>query len=76
MTSYMLLQAANVKQRGGKIRGASMPGKETVGEVSLKHVYDIARIKKSEQRLSGLSLEGLCRSIIAQAKTIGINVVP
>ena len=53
-----------------------MPGKEIVGEVSLKHVYDIARIKKSEQRLSGLPLEGLCKSVIAQAKTIGINVVP
>ena len=53
-----------------------MPGQETIGEVSLKHVYDIARIKKSEQRLSGLPLEGLCKSVIAQAKTIGISVIP
>lgn len=75
-TSYLLLQAANVKERKGKVRGASMPGQETVGEVSLKHVYDIARIKKSEQRLSGLPMEGLCKSVIAQAKTIGIRVVP
>ena len=53
-----------------------MPGRESVGEVSLKHIYDIARIKKSELRLSGLPMEGLCKSVIAQAKTIGINVVP
>ena len=52
------------------------PGKEVIGEVSLKHVYDIARIKKTELRLSGLSLEGLCKSVIAQAKTIGVAVVP
>ncbi len=75
-TSYLLLQAANVKERKGRVRGSSLPGKEMIGEVSLKHVYDIARIKKSEQRLSGLPLEGLCRSVIAQAKTIGISVVP
>ncbi len=53
-----------------------MPGRETVGEVSLKHIYDIARIKKSEQRLSGLPMEGLCKSVIAQAKTLGVNVIP
>ena len=75
-TSYLLLQAANVKETRSRIRGASSPGKETVGEVSLKHVYDIARIKKSELRLSGLSLVGLCRSVIAQAKSIGVSVVP
>ena len=75
-TSYLLLQAAKVKERKGRVRGAMNPGKEVVGEVTLKHVYDIARIKKSELRLSGLPLEGLCRSVVAQAKTIGIAVVP
>lgn len=52
------------------------PGHETIGKVSLKHVYEIAKIKQSETRLSGLSLQGLCKSIIAQAKSIGIQVVP
>ena len=75
-TSYLLMQAAKVKERKGKVRGAMNPGKESIGEVSLKHVYDIARIKKSELRLSGLSLIGLCRSVIAQAKSIGVTVVP
>ena len=75
-TSYLLLQAAGVKERKGRVRGAMSPGKESVGEVSLKHIYDIARIKKSELRLSGLSLESLCRSIITQAKSIGVTVLP
>lgn len=47
-----------------------------MGEVSLKHVYDIARIKQSEMRLSGLPLRGLCKSVIGQAKSIGVTVVP
>ncbi|KZF19332.1 60S ribosomal protein L19, mitochondrial precursor [Xylona heveae TC161] len=75
-TSYLLMNAAGVKERKSRMRGAMNPGTETVGEVSLKHVYEIAKIKHSELRLSGLSLEGLCKSIIAQAQSIGITVVP
>jgi large subunit ribosomal protein L11 len=76
-TSWLLLQAAGVEEIKGKIRGANNPGHETVGKpVSLKHVYEIAKIKQSETRLSGLSLEGLCKSIIASAKTVGIKIVP
>jgi large subunit ribosomal protein L11 len=76
MTSWLLLQAAGVKEIKGRIRGANKPGTQTVGSVSLKHVYEIAKIKQSETRLSGLSLHGLCKSVIAQAKSIGVEVVP
>ena len=75
-TSYLLMQAAGVKERKNKIRGAMLPGKESIGEVSLKHVYDIAKIKQTELRLSGLPLDGLCKTVIAQAKSIGVTVVP
>ncbi|MCJ1391810.1 hypothetical protein MMC18_004677 [Xylographa bjoerkii] len=75
-TTYLLLQAAGVKERKGKVRGAMEPGKESVGEVSLKHIYDIAKIKQSELRLSGLSLEALSRSVVASARSTGITVVP
>ncbi|MCJ1369019.1 hypothetical protein MMC20_000226 [Loxospora ochrophaea] len=75
-TSYLLLKAAGVSERKNKLRGAMQPGREVIGEVSLKHVYEIAQIKQSELRLSGLSLEGLCKSIIGQAKSVGISVVP
>lgn len=75
-TSYLLLQAAGVKERKGRIRGSMQPGKEIVGEVSLKHIYNIAKIKQSELRLSGLSLEALAKSVIASAKSAGIAVVP
>ncbi|KAL8381178.1 hypothetical protein RB595_005453 [Gaeumannomyces hyphopodioides] len=75
-TSWLLLNAAQVPAgKKGKRKGASNPGKELVGTISLKHVYEIAKIKQSELRLSGLPLEGLCRSIIYQAKSVGIDVV-
>jgi len=70
------MQAAGVKEIKNKIRGAKSPGKEKVGTVSLKHVYEIAQIKQSELRLSILSHESLCKSVIAQAKSVGIEVVP
>jgi large subunit ribosomal protein L11 len=76
-TSWLLLNAAEVPVgKKNRRKGASNPGKEIVGTVSLKHIYEIAKIKQSELRLSGLSLEGLCRSIIYQTKSIGISVVP
>ncbi len=74
VTSYMLLKAANVEPVKGKLKGAK--GNEIVGTISLKHVYEIAKIKQSELRLSGLSLEGICKSVIAQAKTVGVAVKP
>jgi len=44
-TSWFLLNAAGVEKKKGKLKGASCPGSETVGTVSLKHVYEIAKIK-------------------------------
>ncbi|KAK3318263.1 ribosomal protein L11 [Apodospora peruviana] len=76
-TSWLLLNAANAPiGKKGKRKGASAPGTEVCGTVTLKHIYEIAKIKQSELRLSGLPLEGLCRSIIYQAKSIGIEVIP
>ena len=76
-TSWLLKNAASCPPgKKGKKKGASQPGHEVAGTISLKHVYEVAKIKQSELRLSGLPLEGLCRSIIYQCKSIGIEVVP
>ncbi|EEH40371.1 mitochondrial 54S ribosomal protein YmL19 [Paracoccidioides lutzii Pb01] len=75
-TSWLLLKAANVEARKGRLRGTETPGKDFIGQVSLKHIYEIAKIKQSEVRLSGIGLQSLCKSVIAQAKTVGIEVVP
>ncbi|KAI0017482.1 mitochondrial 54S ribosomal protein YmL19 [Xylariomycetidae sp. FL0641] len=75
-TSWLLRNAAELPvSKKGKRKGASNPGHETVGTVTLKHVYEIAKIKQSELRLSGLSLEGLCKNVIWQAKSMGIAVI-
>ncbi|KAK7956781.1 mitochondrial 54S ribosomal protein uL11m [Apiospora aurea] len=75
-TSWLLRNAADLPVgKKGKRKGASRPGHEVVGTLTLKHVYEIAKIKQTELRLSGLSLEGLCKSIIYQAKSIGLEVV-
>ena len=71
----MLLNAASAPVRKGKLKGAGSPGKEFVGQVTLKHVYEIAKIKHTELRLSGLTLEGLCKTVIAPARSIGVEVV-
>ncbi|KAJ4270079.1 mitochondrial 54S ribosomal protein YmL19 [Fusarium torreyae] len=76
-TSWLLLNACNAPVgKKGKRKGVGKPGHETVGTISLKHVYEIAKIKHSELRLSGLELKGLVSSIIYQCKSIGIEVVP
>ncbi|KFY24043.1 hypothetical protein V493_05472 [Pseudogymnoascus sp. VKM F-4281 (FW-2241)] len=75
-TSYLLLTTAGAPMRKSKLKGAMNPGKESVGTVTLKHVYEIAKIKQSELRLSGLTMEGMCKTVIAQAKSIGVTVVP
>ncbi len=67
-TSYFIKRAAGVE------KGASAPGSETVGSISLKHVYEIARIKQKDKHLQHLPLEALCRSIVQTAKTCGIEV--
>ena len=42
------MKAANVPLKKGKMKGASNTGKEWVGdEVTLKHIYEIAKIKRS-----------------------------
>jgi large subunit ribosomal protein L11 len=65
-TAYLLKRAAGVA------KGAA--GTEIVGEVSLKHVYEIAKIKTTDKHLMHIPLASMCRSIISTAKTCGIEV--
>lgn len=69
-TSWLLMQAAGVKQ------GASKPVNETVGEVSLKHVYEIAKIKKTDERHKEVTMPAICGAVILTAAAVGIRVVP
>ena len=44
--------------------------------VSLKHVYEIAKIKQQDPPLQLLPLETICKLVVRSAHTIGIKVVP
>lgn len=68
-TAHLLKQAAGVTM------GSGTPGKTSVGSISLKHVYEIAKIKQTDQRHSHMSLESICKGVIGVAKTMGIDVV-
>jgi large subunit ribosomal protein L11 len=76
-TSWLLLNAAQAPLKAGRRRGASNPGHETVGDaISLKHVYEIARIKQTELRLTGISAEAMCKCVVWQAMSLGVKIVP
>ncbi|KZV69149.1 ribosomal protein L11 [Peniophora sp. CONT] len=68
--AYFLKKAAGIEKGTGK------PGHETVGTVSLKHVYEIAKIKATDAHLKHLRLEAIASTIVGTARTLGIQVVP
>eukprot|EP00052_Salpingoeca_macrocollata_P033083 m.7325 g.7325 ORF g.7325 m.7325 type:complete len:146 (-) comp4680_c0_seq1:42-479(-) len=67
-TSYFLLQAAGLN------RGSASPGKEIVGSVNLKQIFEIAKVKHQDDVFKTTSLEKVCRSIIGSARSMGIKV--
>ena len=68
-TAWLLMQAAGVD------KGAP-DGKATVGTVSLKHIYEIAKIKKMDDNHKDRDLEGIAKCILGSAKSCGIEVKP
>jgi large subunit ribosomal protein L11 len=68
--SYFLKKAAGIEKGTGK------PGHEVTGTISLKHVYEIAKIKAQDEHLKHLRLEAIANSVVGSAKTLGIQVVP
>jgi large subunit ribosomal protein L11 len=66
-TSYFLKKCANIEKGTGK------PGTEPIATISVKHIYEIARIKSID--VKDRPLEALARSVVATAKTLNIKVV-
>jgi len=50
-------------------------GQECAGKVTLRHVYEIARIKSADPCFENVPMERICRSIVCAAHSIGIDVV-
>lgn len=68
-TAWFLKRAAGIE------RGANEPGREIAGTVTLKHVYEIAKIKRTDPRLNELSLQSVCSMIVGASKSMGVRVV-
>ncbi|TEB35496.1 mitochondrial 54S ribosomal protein YmL19 [Coprinellus micaceus] len=57
-------------------KGSAKPGHETLATISLKHVYEIAKIKASDDQMKHLPLESVARMIVGSARSLGVQVVP
>ena len=56
--------------------GTTFAGVETAGKISLKHVYEIAKIKSQDPTMECETLERICKMIIGSARSCGVEVVP
>ncbi|KIY72915.1 ribosomal protein L11 [Cylindrobasidium torrendii FP15055 ss-10] len=69
-TTWLLKQAAGIKMGTGK------PGHVWNGTVSLKHIYEIARIKSTDNHMKHIPLESVARMVVGSARSLGVKVVP
>ncbi|THH09050.1 hypothetical protein EW145_g2280 [Phellinidium pouzarii] len=69
-TTYFLKKAAGIE------RGTGKPGHEYNGTISLKHIYEIAKIKATDEHLKHLRLESIASTVIGTARSLGVSIVP
>lgn len=62
-----------VKQAAGITQGPVKD--ETAGYITLKHVYEIAKIKQEDYRNVMKTMEQMCNEVVQAARTCGILVV-
>ncbi|MDA0187970.1 MAG: 50S ribosomal protein L11 [Proteobacteria bacterium] len=72
--SYYLKKAAGLKPVGKRNRpkGATKPGRETIGTITLAQLREIAEAKMKD--LSANDIEAAMQIILGSAKTMGIEV--
>ncbi|KAJ3293026.1 hypothetical protein HK104_004814 [Borealophlyctis nickersoniae] len=68
-TSYLLKKAAGIE------KGSGRTGSVEAGTVSVKHIYEIAKIKSSDPQNAGQELQKVASSIVGTARSMGIKVV-
>lgn len=66
--TYYLKQAAGI-QKGRMKKG------EVAGKITLKHLYEIAKIKSEDPPLVLLSLQQIAQMLVGIARTCGIEIV-
>jgi large subunit ribosomal protein L11 len=64
-----------LKQTTGLEKGTGKPGQEILATISVKHIYEIAKIKSTDEHMSHLPLESIARMLVGSAKSLGVQVV-
>ena len=65
-----------IKKAAGLEKGSFKPGHESAGRISVKWLYEIAKIKqKADPMLVEHDPEGICRMLVGTCKSMGIDVV-
>lgn len=68
-TTYLLKQTVHVT------KGSSLPKKELLTQdIRLKEIYHLAIFKKCDQLMNHLELKSICKTLIASAKSMGLDV--
>jgi large subunit ribosomal protein L11 len=67
--SWFLKKAAGIETTSGR------PGHNMVSSLTLRHVYEIAKLKQADPFCKHTSIETLCKSIIGTANSMGIEIV-
>nr|CAD7412649.1 unnamed protein product [Timema poppensis] len=63
------------KQAAGIQKGAMFPGQEISGKITLKHLYEISKIKSEDPPLECKTLEEICKMLVGVARSCGIEIV-
>jgi large subunit ribosomal protein L11 len=71
--AILLKKAVGLHTEKKKGSGAHKPGKEKVGQVTLKQVEDIAKLKLNDTTAG--SVEAAIRTISGTARSMGLDVV-
>ena len=69
-TSWLLRQAAGLE------KGSARAKDVVVAQLSLKHIYEIAKVKKDDPAFMDSDLKQVASRIIGQASGMGIQIVP
>ena len=51
------------------------PGRDMVGSVTLKQIYEIALVKGKDDGFKNTDLKGICKCLIDSAHSMGIQIV-
>lgn len=71
VTSWLIMKAAGIKQGAAKTLK-----EEPAGTISLKHVWEIAKIKATDDRHKGVPMKSIVGSVISTATAVGVKVIP